>query len=314
MSHCPIFRTPTFRVLFLMLFVPVLLIRCSQAPEQGGASVVARVNGEPILQAELDRQVLRIDDSFSLPARPKRNPKLAKEVLHRMIRRRLLLEEAKKQGIVLSDEEAAKAVTEREGGIPRRDLETMLKNTHRNYSEWKKRIIEDALIERLMQRQVYAKIQVKNQELIAYYEAHPKEFDLPERVRVRQIVVAKEEQAEKVRKRLINGKEDFALVAVELSLSPDAAQGGDIGTFARGQMPPEFDKACFALEVGEISPVVKSPYGYHIFRLEQHFPAGRQTFKKARKKIGQKIISRKREEAVEHYQQKIWNEAEIIIQ
>ncbi|NOY54165.1 MAG: hypothetical protein GXP58_11210 [Deltaproteobacteria bacterium] len=312
MSHSPILRAPIFRTLFFMLFVPILFSRCSKIPEKEEASVVARVNGEPILQAELDREILHIDNSFSLPVERKPDRKFSEEILRRMIRRRLLLQEAKKLGMTLSGKEAAKMVAERKGDLSRKDLETLLKNTNHNYDEWKKGIIEDALIERLIQQQINAKLHVSDEELIAYYEAHPKEFDLPERVHVRQIVVAKKEEAEKIRKRLVDGKEDFALVAVEVSLSPDAEQGGDIGTFARGQMPPEFDKTCFALEVGEISPVVKSPYGYHLFRVEQHFPAGRQTFKEARKELYKKFMARKREEAFEHYQEKLWNQSEII--
>ncbi len=313
MSHAPIVRTPVFLMLFLALFLPPSLSGCRKTPEEGVPSVVARVNGEAILQEELDRQILRIDSSFSLPTERKEDRKFSDMILHRMIQRRLLLQEAKKKGMMLSTEEAAKVVAERQGGMSRKELEEMLGNSNLNYEEWKREVIEDAAIDRLIQRQIDANLRINNEELVTYYEEHPGEFDLPERVRVRQIVLAKEEEAIQVRKRLIDGKEDFGLVAVEVSLSPDAAQGGDIGTFARGQMPPEFDKVCFDLEIGEISPVVKSPYGYHLFRVEEHLPAGRQSFKESRGGLYKKFLARKREAAFQRYQEELWNRSEITL-
>ncbi len=313
MSYAPIVRTPAFLMLFLAFTFPPMLLGCREAPEEGGASIVARVNGETILQEELDRQMLRVDNSFSLPAEQKGDRKFSEMILRRIIRRRLLLQDAKKKGMTLSDQDAAKVVAEHQGEMSRKELEEMLDNSNLNYEEWKKEVIEDAAIKRLIDQQIDANLRTDNEELVAYYEEHPDEFELPERVHVRQIVLAKEEEAIKVRKRLTDGQEDFGLVAVEVSLSPDATQGGDIGTFARGQMPPEFDKVCFALEIGEISPVVKSPYGYHLFRVEEHLPAGRQSFKEVRNGLYNKFLAQKREAAFERYQEELWNKAEITL-
>lgn len=313
MPHAPIVRTPAFLMLFLTLFIAPSFSGCHEAPEEGASSVVARVNGEAILQEELDRQMLRIDNNFALPAEQKQDRKFSEMILRRIIRRHLLLQEARKKGMTLSSGDAAKVVAERQGGISRKGLEEMLGNSNLTYEEWKRKVVEDAAIDRLIQQRIDANLRIDDEELVSYYEGHSDEFNLPERVRVRQIVVAKKEEAIRVRKRLTDGKEDFGLVAVEVSLSPDAAQGGDIGTFARGQMPPEFDKICFALEIGEISPVVKSPYGYHLFRVEEHLPAGRQSFKDARKGLYKKFLSQKREAAFQLYQEELWGKAIITL-
>jgi len=82
-------------------------------------------------------------------------------------------------------------------------------------------------------------------------------------VRASHILVVTEKEAKQVKARLDRG-EDFAEVAKEVSKCPSAARGGDLGFFGRGAMVPEFEKAAFALEVGEVSGPVKTQFGWHI--------------------------------------------------
>jgi peptidyl-prolyl cis-trans isomerase C len=77
--------------------------------------------------------------------------------------------------------------------------------------------------------------------------------------------VKTEKEANKILERLKKG-EKFSKIAKELSLCPSKKRGGDLGTFGRGQMVKEFEKAVFALQKGQISPIVKTKFGYHIIR------------------------------------------------
>ena len=79
------------------------------------------------------------------------------------------------------------------------------------------------------------------------------------------ILVKSEKEAQSVMKRLNNG-EKFANIAREISLCPSAKRGGDLGTFGRGKMVREFEQAAFALQKGQISPIVKTKFGYHVIR------------------------------------------------
>ena len=79
------------------------------------------------------------------------------------------------------------------------------------------------------------------------------------------ILVKTQGEANAVLERLKKG-EKFAEIAKDLSLCPSKKRGGDLGTFGRGKMVKEFEKAAFALQKGQLSPVIKTKFGYHIVK------------------------------------------------
>ena len=88
---------------------------------------------------------------------------------------------------------------------------------------------------------------------------------MPNEVHCAHILVKTEKEAQTVLQRLQKG-EKFANIAGEVSLCPSGKRGGDLGTFGRGKMVKEFEDAAFALQKGQISPIVKTKFGYHIVR------------------------------------------------
>ena len=88
---------------------------------------------------------------------------------------------------------------------------------------------------------------------------------MPERVHCAHILIKTEEGANAVLVRLAKG-EKFTEIAREVSLCPSKKRGGDLGFFTRGRMVKEFEKAAFALQKGQLSPIVKTKFGYHLIR------------------------------------------------
>ena len=88
---------------------------------------------------------------------------------------------------------------------------------------------------------------------------------MPDKVHCAHILVKTEKEAKTVLERLKKG-EKFANIAKEVSLCPSGKRGGDLGTFSRGRMVKEFEKAAFALQKGQNSPIVKTKFGYHIIK------------------------------------------------
>jgi peptidyl-prolyl cis-trans isomerase C len=129
-------------------------------------------------------------------------------------------------------------------------------------------------------------------------------------VRARQIVVASRDEGERLLGLLRQG-EPFAEVAQKNSLSPDAEQGGDLGFFSRGEMPPEFDAIVFTLPAGRLSDLVRSEYGYHLFLVEERREALRLPLTAVRDEIRDKLLAEKEEQAYQQWPQDLRGRASI---
>ena len=84
-------------------------------------------------------------------------------------------------------------------------------------------------------------------------------------IRASHILVGDKQQAEEICQKCKAGA-DFAYMAEKYSKCPSAKKGGDLGTFGKGRMVPQFERAAFALNVGEVSNVVPTQFGFHIIK------------------------------------------------
>ncbi|MGD9330555.1 MAG: SurA N-terminal domain-containing protein [Desulfobacterales bacterium] len=140
------------------------------------------------------------------------------------------------------------------------------------------------------------RVQVEDDEIKRYYEENQAEFFSPETVEARHILVALDKDADAqtveaarlkavdIRARAVQG-EDFGALAKQLSEGPSKDQGGYLGTFGRGRMVKPFEEAAFALQAGEISEPVRSDFGWHIIKVEQHNKAETLSLEASRDKI-----------------------------
>ena len=85
------------------------------------------------------------------------------------------------------------------------------------------------------------------------------------KIRASHILVEKQSQALRIVEELTSGK-DFKELARKHSTCPSGKRGGDLGKFGRGQMVKEFEKAAFALKMGEVSAPVRTQFGYHLIK------------------------------------------------
>jgi peptidyl-prolyl cis-trans isomerase D len=124
------------------------------------------------------------------------------------------------------------------------------------------------------------KIEIDSSKIEEYYRNNIAEYQIPEQRHARHILLEAneedsperhQEQANKAGEILELAKkgQDFAALAQEYSEGPSKDSGGDLGFFSEGQMVPTFDKAVFSMQPGDISEVVKTPFGYHIIMLEE---------------------------------------------
>ncbi len=135
------------------------------------------------------------------------------------------------------------------------------------------------------------------------YKGEPERFTTPAQVHARHILIAGQDdasraKAEKLLADLRTGA-DFEQLAREHSADPgSAAKGGDLGFFAKGKMVPAFEKAAFALKKsGDLSPVVQTPFGFHIIRLEGRKPATVKPFDEVKDQLRAETIAKLKNDA-----------------
>jgi parvulin-like peptidyl-prolyl isomerase len=142
-------------------------------------------------------------------------------------------------------------------------------------------------------------LSVADADVTAYYDGHKSEFLQTERLQVSQILCPTEREATDVLGGLANATEAKFREAVKASSKGvEAAKGGLLGIFSAGQLPAELERVVFALKPGQISRVVESTYGYHIFRLDRKFEPKLQTLIEARPAIMAKLLDEQGKAAV----------------
>jgi parvulin-like peptidyl-prolyl isomerase len=160
---------------------------------------------------------------------------------------------------------------------------------------------EQAAVKKLLEDAVLSKVDVQATEVAAYYEAHAGEFTLPERRSLSQILVASDNEARDIRRRLQRDPRSFELLARSRSRGPEASSGGRMGTFAQGELPHELEAAAFALAPGAISPVVQTPLGYHVLRVDAREPARARSLDECEAEIRNKLLQRRSEASVRQF-------------
>ncbi len=135
--------------------------------------------------------------------------------------------------------------------------------------------------------------EVSEQEIAAWHATHATE-PAPERVWLRQILVGSLNEARDVLRRLGPDPRTFDTLARDLSKGPEAAIGGYMGVFERGQLPPELEAAAFSLPEGGTSEPVQTALGYHVLRVESRQAAREIPLDEARERIRDHLARDKR--------------------
>ncbi|MGB8953194.1 MAG: peptidyl-prolyl cis-trans isomerase [Candidatus Aminicenantales bacterium] len=137
-------------------------------------------------------------------------------------------------------------------------------------------------------------LRVEESEIAEYYERHKKGFFQSERVQVSQILLESKGKAIEVFNKLKSSPEmDFRKLAMTESVGPEAFKGGLMGVFSLGQLPFDIEKVVFALREGEISQVVRSSFGFHIFKLDKRYEPKMVALEEAAPAIKTKILEQK---------------------
>lgn len=213
------------------------------------------------------------------------------DVFNKILEDDAILAYGDKHKIVIPEEELKKRFETKQNAMSRKELESVLAGGDVPYARWKKLAEDQIRVQYVLEKSLGDKLKVSAAEVQNYYSRNRNEFKVAETVRVRHIVTDTKEKAEALFKRIQAG-ENFAQLAVNHSISPDRARGGDLGYYGKATMPVAFDEA-FKLKKGQVSPIIKSEYGFHIFKLIDRKPPGIKTLNEVAPSIGEKIFEQK---------------------
>jgi peptidyl-prolyl cis-trans isomerase C len=237
---------------------------------------------------------------------------LKEDVMTQIIERSLLLAEAQNQEIEINNDEVEAEYISIQNRFPSAEVFAEQMELF-GYTEEKLKaeIAENMQIQMLIDGMM-AEVELDEADITAYYNDNKDRFVNPETVRASHILIqtspeddetTRADALRRIKLVLIRAQQgdDFAELAKEFSEGPSGPQGGDLGPFGRGQMVPPFEEAAFALEVGEVSEVVETSFGYHIIKL---FEKNEQTvvpFEEARGFIEDQLRQEKGNELIINY-------------
>jgi peptidyl-prolyl cis-trans isomerase C len=273
---------------------------------------VAVVNGEPIAADSLRRE-LELDRAGSDNQAGGPTPELRRRELDDAVDRLLLLQQARARGISVGQDQVERALLRLRADYPGSHFDDLLAQEKLSAGEVRERLREQLTLERLFAEEVFARIEVAEEELQRWYDEHLSDFDEPERVRARQVVVRTREEAARLRDELRRRPQSFPEVARRASIAPEGKNGGDLGYFGKGSGMPEVFDVCFRLAPNQISEVTPSPYGFHVFQVTERKPAGRRSFGEARAGIRERLLRERRARAQDELLAALRQKAQITI-
>ncbi len=273
------------RVITPLAVASLIFMAGCQEASKDGEKVVAKVGAQTITVAQYKGAIKRLLPEGAVEGEGA--IEIKKDVIGALIEEELILAEAGKTGVSVSDAELASEIEIIKKDYGDDSFKDAVAERYGSIDSWKEEIRRKLLVKKTIAAALGATNDVPEEAARKYYREHRSEYDSPARVRASHIVVATEESAIDIRRKL--SAANFADIARKVSLGPEAKEGGDLGFFGRGEMPEEFEAAVFALKVGEVSPVVKTGYGFHIFMLVARKKGGRVAYPEVRESIMERL-------------------------
>ncbi|MBI5681803.1 MAG: peptidyl-prolyl cis-trans isomerase [Deltaproteobacteria bacterium] len=275
--------------------------------------VVAEINDTEITLQEFQGILKRlIPDSDMASLSKEEQKELKKNILSQLIEEELIIDEAKKKGIKVSEREVTGEIEGIKKDYQGNAFTDTIVSRYGSMEKWKEEIRRKLLTRKMIDAAVISRVTVEDNEITAYYMEHKDEITIPERVKARIIVLATEEEANNVLKRLKKG-EDFTRVAKEVSIDRNMPNAGQSIYYSRGKLPKEFEDVLFSMPIKKVSSITKTPYGYNIFRVDERTKAKNLLLHEVKNDIAEKLRKTKANESFQKWIKELKNNATIDI-
>ncbi len=285
-----------FAQIYLKIFVfgciSVLALSCTNSSTIKLKAVVT-VNSVSLSTEEFATRLARkLKDYDALFAKDQQNLKRAKEqTVQEFVLEVLTRQYAKDQNLVVSQAQLEEAATRVRSKYPD-DIafRRALSQENISYDQWL-RDLEYSLLQHQVHSQISKDVVApKEDEVKEYYNLNRTLFNRAARIKIRQIVVEKEDVAKRLYKEIVDGS-DLGSLAKEYSVAPESANNGVTDWIDKGSLEV-FDQA-FRLNAGQRSKIVKSPYGYHIYEVIKKEPEVHLSLQEARATVERQLKEKK---------------------
>ena len=327
-------RIPAFAALTAALLAIPALPQSSRPAEPaspyGGVTVediIARINDQIITRSDYNRAQKELDDEARKQgATMQQISEAHRDLLRNLIDQQLWISKGKELGITGETElvNRLNELRKQYNLASLEDLEKAAQEQGVSYEDFKANIRNQIITQQVMRDEVGRHISFTPGEVQRFYDTHQHEYTQPESVKLGEILVgtqadatdaqvaeAKAKADDVVAK--LKGGADFAQVAKTASEGQTAAQGGDLGTFKRGQLNKIFEDATFGQPTGTITDPIRTRQGFVIFKVDQHISGGVQPYKDVEQQVEQDYYASKMEPAIRDYLTKMREDAYIDI-
>ncbi len=208
----------------------------------------------------------------------------AYDFLNFIINNILLLQQTKKDKINITNNEIKDEIEKFIPEYSEKEIKKIIKKSKIKYSDWINDLKEKLLMRKEINYLAQKNIKIKDDELRDYFWSNIVNYRKLKKVRARQIVVTDKEKADEIMIKLKNG-ENFEKLAKEFSITSESEKGGDLGYFGEKDMPAFIIETVFSLKKGQISDIIQSKYGFHIFKCEDFLEAKTPEFEDVKEEV-----------------------------
>ncbi len=247
-----------------------------------------RVNEYEIKEQEFNYAL----NDFKAQARiAKADKKAVETVAAQLINAKLLLDEAIKQNLTVTEEEINKAFNNLKSMYPSEEaFEKALNHNQDNSESLRAKLKNSILLQKFIHENIVSRIEVTEENALKYYNEYKDQFVSQPKIHASHILFGTEdlEKAQEVYQEIANGA-DFAEMAKIHSNCPSKEKGGDLGEFGRKVMVKEFEDAAFTAEIGKVTEPVKTNFGYHLILVHNKIDSKNLEFEEVKENLKNNI-------------------------
>lgn len=290
-------------------------------------AIAASVNDEIITLYEVNREaqpLMRESEKKGILDDGERK-RIRRAALDSLVEKKLVEQKIRELNIKISEEEINQAIDDvrRQNSLTQEGLVRALAGQGLSYDQYRAQLKEQLERLRLVSQEVRSRIQVGESEIRAYYDANLAKYSEDETFRARHIFFKTNEKASADEiKRTMNtalmvlaeakSGRDFAELARTYSEDPAAKKdGGDLGSFRKGDMQPELEQAILGMTQGDVSELVYTPLGFHLIKLEARIPGKPRPFESVKSEIEETLYRKKSEERFSKWAKELRSKANI---